>query len=93
MVYSPHFFNFHLLRTCTFSLPFSIEYASHTIVSYDPAYLDGDSNIILNNCNDVPTDSGDHINCNSAVTIGACSNGAPLTVRCEEGKEYVIINV
>ncbi|XP_019854701.1 PREDICTED: uncharacterized protein LOC109583709 [Amphimedon queenslandica] len=46
-------------------------------------YLNGDYNVVFNNCSYTPQYSGDYSNCDDTVSNGVCSDGAPLTVRCE----------
>ena len=48
-------------------------------------YLNGDYNVIVNNCSNTPQYSGDYSYCDNTVTNGVCSDGVPLTVRCEAG--------
>ena len=48
-------------------------------------YLNGDYNVIVNNCSNTPQYYSDYSYCDSTVANGTCSNGAPLTVRCEAG--------
>ena len=56
-------------------------------------YLNGDYNVIVNNCSGTPQYSGDYSYCDNTVTNGTCSNGAPLTVRCQAGTCNHIHNV
>ena len=65
-----------------FSLFFFTDY---TIVPFDPLYLNGDTNLVINKCSRTPQYLRDYTYCNNTVSGGTCSNGAPLVVRCEAG--------
>ena len=56
-------------------------------------YLNGDYNVIVNNCSSTPQEYYDYSYCDNTVTNGTCSNGAPLTVRCQAGTCNHIHNV
>ena len=60
-------------------------FTDYTIVPFDPLYLNGDTNLVINNCSNTPMYSSGYTYCDNTVRDGTCSNGSPLIVRCEAG--------
>ena len=88
-----HFTNVYFKIILSFIIPSLLSpsflslffFTDYTIVPFDPVYLNGDTNLIINNCSGTPSYSSGYTYFDNTVRDGTCSNGSPLIVRCEAG--------